>query len=463
MILNRFNTSPYTHPFLYAMGEVYIGRLQPLQQGQTISSEECAERMAIAAVNYGWAFANVVMSVVEVLRRKMGLCGCLNENDVCKFCATAFVREMKRGLPTRSGYAYLVPLLFSAAKKEIPGFGEFGSKSVENVSGGGDVFASLIGLSGYRIYSEYVAVYGDVYDELRTKAKRFAVGLLPLLNDYSSYHLEQDASLAVTQSDNVLVVDCTTESVPRDKEDCGEVQNVSPINNEISSRGDCPDASGEGEKDESDGSNEGKKGESHTAVLVAIAILLAVLVGSLAGYFVVFKNATTVSTMQTRGSSSGNSLGDVSSLDEQKSQMTSVADSDEPIFLCANVLIRGQREIPEVRLVDEKSGNVVKRADYKWLCKQGDRIGPFDVWCVLKEKYYHKRFAAIEVSWKGTKRFNFSLDLNDECGGGDISVARHKFGKPEIPVLRTSYSDSQWCDKETFKRFKKKNKWFFEQ
>lgn len=88
---------------------------------------------------------------------------------------------------------------------------------------------------------------------------------------------------------------------------------------------------------------------------------------------------------------------------------------DAMTLLRVNTYLRGMKNGFQVRIKNEHSGEVSRRGDVQWLCCPGERIGPFDVWCKEDNKYYHKRFAVIEVTWKGLKKLSFPLDENNRC------------------------------------------------
>lgn len=183
MNFNKFNTTPYSHPELYC-GDMYIGRHAPLRSGESISVQQCGEMLAIGAVNLGVALGNIVVTIANVMQRRMGAMISPDVEEAQKTSAVALIGEMQRriNLSGHQNAGMLIKMLNDAAEFEIPGFINLRSRAL-NIRQGGVLFSMFFGYAGNHIYSEYAAVHGDTFASLQQKACQITANMLSRLRN----------------------------------------------------------------------------------------------------------------------------------------------------------------------------------------------------------------------------------------------------------------------------------------
>ena len=176
MPLNHFNTTPATHPELYRDG-MYVGRCNQITPGQSMSPEVCARCLAVAAVTYGWSVGDIAIQVALTMRRKMGAAIFPDEEQAHGVAACAFAAEIRRRIVSTEGREDVLKLFNAAVEDEMP-YHRYGYDG-EISRTGGSLFCKFFGVAGDHIYSEYAAVYGDVFGSMMQRIRNLVSNMLP--------------------------------------------------------------------------------------------------------------------------------------------------------------------------------------------------------------------------------------------------------------------------------------------
>lgn len=178
MNLNRFNTTPQSHPHLYLNGEIYIGKNphSPLAPGQKISAKETAEMLVLFAVNDGWLIGDLALTMSDEMRKRTGREGYyIDEEKAHGIGAAAMVSETRRCIISHLGQGEVLRLYNEIVYEEMP-YDRYGYLG-ENCYSGGCVFRMLFGMNGSDIYSSSTAVYGDMYQDFVNRIDRAVLSL----------------------------------------------------------------------------------------------------------------------------------------------------------------------------------------------------------------------------------------------------------------------------------------------
>lgn len=175
MSLNRFNTTPTSHPSLYNNG-MYTGGCKPMSPGQSVTPAECAKVLAVAAVGYGWSVGDVALQVARTMQRKMGVAIFPDEEQAHGVAACAFAAEVRRRIASKCSDNELLKLYNIAVENEMP-YSRYGYDG-ENSRSGGALFSVFFGASGNYIYSEFAAVNGDLFGSMVQKIRGLTSNML---------------------------------------------------------------------------------------------------------------------------------------------------------------------------------------------------------------------------------------------------------------------------------------------
>ena len=182
MNLNRFNTTPQSHPHMYFNGEMYIGKHRPLCPGQKVTTKVAAEMLAVCAVNLGWQIGEIALAIAAVIRRRTGIEVCRLEDEyVHGVGAAAMACEISRRIVAYLGQGNLLNAYNDAVCSEISDVRY--RQAGEVCRSGKDVFAKIFGIEGGRIYSEYAAVHSDVYAQCCLKINQIVSSMLVRISD----------------------------------------------------------------------------------------------------------------------------------------------------------------------------------------------------------------------------------------------------------------------------------------
>ena len=143
MSLNRFNTTPTSHPSLYCNG-YYTGGLKPMSPGQPVTPTECAKALAVTAVNFAWGVGDIALEVARILRRGMGITIYPDEEQAHGVTACAFAAEIRRQIASTSSDGEMLRLYDIAVENEMP-YSRYGCDG-ENIRSGGALFCKFFGL-----------------------------------------------------------------------------------------------------------------------------------------------------------------------------------------------------------------------------------------------------------------------------------------------------------------------------
>lgn len=187
MALNRFNTTPATHPSLYNNG-MYMGKCRPLSSGQPVSPSECARVLAVAAVGYGWSVGDVALQVARTLQRRMGIAIYPDEEQAHGVAACAYAAEIRRRIVASGTHEDVLRSYNEAVEEEMP-YNRYGYDG-ESSHSGGALFSKFFGAAGNHIYSEFAAVNGDIFGTMMQKIRALTSNMLSRVTSNQTPHAE---------------------------------------------------------------------------------------------------------------------------------------------------------------------------------------------------------------------------------------------------------------------------------
>ena len=175
MAVNRFNTTPESHPELYRDG-MYIGKCKQLVSGQPVTPKDCARSLVVAAVNIGWSVGDVALQIALTMRRKMGVAISPSEEQAHGVTVCAYAAEIRRRIASTVGCEEVLRFFNVAVEDEMP-YGRYGCDG-ESCHSGGMLFCKFFGTAGNHIYSEFAAVNGDLFGSMMQRIRSLASNML---------------------------------------------------------------------------------------------------------------------------------------------------------------------------------------------------------------------------------------------------------------------------------------------